>query len=271
MCMYTMLVASRHRQGRRNVFLIVAFLFFLFATLDVALLLRHVLVGFIWYHGPGGAIGEFSDISYWVNVMKTVAYVAQTSIGDGMLIYRCYVVYGGHGWLVAAPLSVLWVAGIVVSVIWAYIEFTFHTNALLDIGQLKPFITSTISITLALNLAATSLIVHKICVVAFFAVYLASNNAQYGVSDCIVQIIGIAFNLIIIRVDQGKALEATGHHPSGIHFQTSRHTTTFSSATVVDHGGDPERNDDTTVMMTLKDSPSSSSDPKLKDCPGSPV
>ena len=124
-----MLVKSRSRQGRRNVFLVVALLLFVFATLDLALLLRHVLDAFIWYKGPGGAIGEFSDISYWVNVMKTVTYAAQTIIGDGMLVsnrpllggsnltppriqvYRCYVVCAGS-WLIAGPLRFLWVAGI---------------------------------------------------------------------------------------------------------------------------------------------------------------
>ena len=84
--MYTMLTNSQSRRGQRNMFLVVALLLFVFATLDVALLLRHVLDAFIWYQGPGGAIAEFSDISYWVNVMKTVTYVAQTSIGDGMLV-----------------------------------------------------------------------------------------------------------------------------------------------------------------------------------------
>ena len=86
MYMYTMLVKSRSRRGKRHVFLIVALPFFVFATLDVALLLRHEFDAFIWYKGPGGAIGELSDISYWVNVMKTVAYVAQTNIGDGMIV-----------------------------------------------------------------------------------------------------------------------------------------------------------------------------------------
>ena len=127
--MYTMLIKARYRKGRRNVFLIVALFLFIVATLDVALLLRHVLDAFIWYRGSGGAPAELSNISYWVNVMKTVTYVAQTSIGDGMLvschvlsgnknqraswiqIYRCYVVYAGHGWLVAVPLCILWVAG----------------------------------------------------------------------------------------------------------------------------------------------------------------
>ena len=85
-CMYTILVKSGSRQGQYNVFLIMTLLLFVFATLDVALLLRHVLDAFIWYNGPGGAIAEFSEISYWVNAMKTVTYVAQTSIADGMLV-----------------------------------------------------------------------------------------------------------------------------------------------------------------------------------------
>ena len=88
MCMYTMVIRARHRQGKYNLFLVVALLLFVFATLDVALLLRHVLVAFIWYQGPGGAVAEFSDISYWVNAMKMVTFVAQTSIADGMLV--CY-------------------------------------------------------------------------------------------------------------------------------------------------------------------------------------
>ena len=86
MCMYTMFIAPKYRQGRRNVFLIVVLLFFVFATLDIALLLRHVLDAFIWYQGPGGAVAEFSDVSYWVNAMKMVTFVTQTSIADGMLV-----------------------------------------------------------------------------------------------------------------------------------------------------------------------------------------
>ena len=88
MCMYIMLVKSRSKNRQRIIFLIVALLLFTFATLDVALLLRHVLDAFIWYHGPGGPNGEFSDISYWVNAMKSANYVIQTSIGDAVLV--CY-------------------------------------------------------------------------------------------------------------------------------------------------------------------------------------
>ena len=71
---------------QRYILLVVALLLFIFATLDVALLLRHVLDAFIWYRGSGGAIGELSILSYWVSVMKTVCYVAQTSVADGILV-----------------------------------------------------------------------------------------------------------------------------------------------------------------------------------------
>lgn len=45
----------------------------IFATIDVALGLRHNLDAFIFYSGPGGADGEFDNISNWVNVMKVSA------------------------------------------------------------------------------------------------------------------------------------------------------------------------------------------------------
>nr|VWO98264.1 N/A [Ganoderma boninense] len=178
--------------GQRNVFLIVASLLFVFATLDVALLLRHVLDAFVWYHGPGGTVGEFADISYWVNAMKTVNYVAQTSIADGMLVS----------------------------------SRLFRIAETTTIPEYRS--TDATSYTAAVDWSPP-----RFSVVVFFVAYLASNNAQYGVSDCVVQIIvrplpsssselcnpdkdptstaaqGIAFNLIIIRIDQGKTVETT--------------------------------------------------------------
>ncbi len=55
-----------------------------FQSVSVGLL--HNLNAFVDYDGSGGATGEFDDISYWPNVMKSVNYVAQTLIGDGTLV-----------------------------------------------------------------------------------------------------------------------------------------------------------------------------------------
>ena len=56
------------------------------ATLEMAFGLLHNLQAFIWYTGSGGAVAEFEDISNWVNVMRTADYVAQTFIGDGIMV-----------------------------------------------------------------------------------------------------------------------------------------------------------------------------------------
>ena len=86
MCVYIMLVRGRSSARQRSLFLAVAVSMFVIATLDVVLLLVHVLYAFVWYHGPGGAVGEFLDISIWINAIRLVTYSAQTSIGDAILV-----------------------------------------------------------------------------------------------------------------------------------------------------------------------------------------
>jgi hypothetical protein len=51
-------------------------------------------------------------------------------------------------------------------------------------------------------------LLYTVCVIIFFGTTLAGSNAQYGVSDVVVQVIGITFNLIIIRVHNGSAPES---------------------------------------------------------------
>lgn len=58
---------------------------FTVATMEIAFGFQHDLDAFINFKGPGGAIGELSNISNWVNVMKTVDYALQTFIGDAIM------------------------------------------------------------------------------------------------------------------------------------------------------------------------------------------
>jgi len=74
------------KRGVNKTMLLVAIALGTFATLSISFQLRHVLDAFIWYHGPGGALEEFEDISYWVNVMQTVCYDMQSLIGDLVLV-----------------------------------------------------------------------------------------------------------------------------------------------------------------------------------------
>ncbi|EIM87037.1 uncharacterized protein STEHIDRAFT_130561 [Stereum hirsutum FP-91666 SS1] len=134
---------------------------FIFATLDVAFGLVHNLDAFVYYKGNGGAVAEFSIVSNWVNVMKSADFLAQTSIGDAMLIYRCWIVYGKRWSIIIFPL-VLWTGYVVGACITLRTESTFQHSALLSTSELIPLITSTLMLTLALNIIVTSAIVYRI-------------------------------------------------------------------------------------------------------------
>ena len=74
----------------------VALAMFVFATLDVAFGLRHVLDAFIFYHGSGGPDAEFEDISYWVNVMKVRSRCAARPRIPSLLVLSADSGYPDH-------------------------------------------------------------------------------------------------------------------------------------------------------------------------------
>jgi len=221
--------------------LLVAFLMFAFATMDVAFGLRHILQAFISYDGPGGPNQKFSDMSTFLNVIKTVDFVFQTAIGDAILIYRCLIIYNRLWYIIALP-AALWALSLASGLVMVWVECTTHHEALLNNPRIKPWLDTLTACTLIVNVLVTSLIVWRIrrvctnsasakmnidrflriirvvldsgliytvCIITFFGTTLAGSNAQYGVSDVVVQVIGITFNLIIIRVNNGTACYGT--------------------------------------------------------------
>ncbi|KAF5349941.1 hypothetical protein D9756_009069 [Leucocoprinus leucothites] len=230
---------------------------FLFASLDVAFHLRHNLDVFI-YSG-GNAIQEFSKTSSWINVMSMGCYVAQTFIGDSILVLD----YWGRNWYVVLAPGALWLAGTACGVLTVYTEASLqHDGSLLNANKIVPFITSMLSFTLVTNLLTTSLMVYRIqkirqrlkhrsdsttyapltnvmrlliesgllytsTIVILFILYMMSNNGQYGVSNAVVQIIGITFNLIITRVDRGEATQ-----PASQNLQCTGATVALQTITV---------------------------------------
>ncbi|PSR75960.1 hypothetical protein PHLCEN_2v8765 [Hermanssonia centrifuga] len=237
---------------------VVVALMAIFSTLDVSLGLRHNLDAFIFYKGPGGPDAEFDNISYWVNVMKTVDTQMMSLIGDGMLIYRCFVIFS-HKWLIIAFPLLMWLANVACSVMIIFITATLRQDTTISQQRLlKPFLYSFFIITIALNLLTTSMIVWKIWrvnkdsspnvphistaqrglprsrlekviriiiesgmlytlfVIMTFICELAGSNAIYGVSDVLVVVVGISFNLIIIRVDSSNNVPNSSYIESGV-------------------------------------------------------
>lgn len=53
----------------------------------------HNIRAFVFWTGPGGATEAFHKITDWVNIMKTVDYIAQVAIGDAILVSTSYCGY----------------------------------------------------------------------------------------------------------------------------------------------------------------------------------
>ncbi|KAJ3821851.1 hypothetical protein F5880DRAFT_1579230 [Lentinula raphanica] len=219
--------------------LVGAFCLLFFATLDIAAGIRLNLRVFLYLRG--NTVDDFGDIAYWVNVLKMVTFVGQMITGDAILLYRCWVIYGKDFWVISAPAMML-AAELVCGCLEIYTESTFGSDMTFVVSkQFTPYIFSVVALTFSMNVIVTSLIIWRIrsimnntkklfpsctrrsplenagCIMLDSGVlytgstlimlitYIFANNASYLVSDCLVQIIGITFNVIINRVGRGQA------------------------------------------------------------------
>ncbi|KAK0462515.1 uncharacterized protein EV420DRAFT_1639729 [Desarmillaria tabescens] len=163
-----------------------------------------------------------------------VTFVAQTFMGDCILT-GSYTIDGG--WLSPA-LSLMYMVEIDVTIAAVYIETAIRRGSVVINPKMFPLIATFQALTLATNIIATALILIHIwtirravlelipsvknhllpnaiyvlvesafmytaSVIVMLIVYVLRSNATYIVSQAIVQIIGIAFNLIIIRLVNG--------------------------------------------------------------------
>ncbi|PBK63289.1 hypothetical protein ARMSODRAFT_1058087 [Armillaria solidipes] len=211
-----------------------------FSTLYVACHLRFILDAFIY--SSGEPIDTFRDMSHPVNVMLLVTFVAQTFMGDCILLYRCWVIYGRQWMVVICPV-IMCIAEIGCGIAGVCIETSLGRDSSITNPSIFPLILTHLSLTLATNVITTSLIVHRIwtvhsavrqvvpsiknnplrnalvvviesasvytvSAVVLLVVYAIGSDACYVMTGTIVQIIGITFNLIIIRFARGTAVKS---------------------------------------------------------------
>ncbi|KAI0085804.1 hypothetical protein BDY19DRAFT_895916 [Irpex rosettiformis] len=239
------LFMGRTSIGKRQTYnwplIVVAALMFILETMNIVCSIKFNHDAFIRYKGPGGASVIFHKISYTVNVMKTGCLQMMALIGDGMLIYRCFVVFF-YDWRVVAFPILLWFANAACGITIIYISATLRTDTLITANQLSSFIMSFLVITLVTNLLTTGLIVWRIWtvsreanragaaratgirleditrifvesaflytsfVLATFVTEVTGSNAVYCAADIMIHTVGISFNLIIVRIKRGIAL-----------------------------------------------------------------
>ncbi|KAF7335992.1 hypothetical protein MSAN_02312900 [Mycena sanguinolenta] len=122
------------------------------------------LLAFVFYTGPGGATTELTNIHDWINIARSFAQTANMIVGDFVLIYRCFVVYGRR-LLVIVPSFILYLTGIAMAIKLMQVEITTTSGngkITLNSNVIKPWWSAFFAITAAQNVLTTTLLVWRI-------------------------------------------------------------------------------------------------------------
>ncbi|KAF8188838.1 hypothetical protein K438DRAFT_1936197 [Mycena galopus ATCC 62051] len=145
----------RRRSEIRWLLISVFFFLFVVSTFDDIIGLVHMILAFVKYQGPGGAKGELTNIHEWIHIVRSFDQIGIMIVGDFVLIYRCFVVYGRR-WPAIAVSFMLYLAGIAMGIKLINAAITLNSNVI------KPWWSAFFAITAAQNVLTTSLLVWRI-------------------------------------------------------------------------------------------------------------
>ncbi|KAI0718517.1 hypothetical protein C8T65DRAFT_570412 [Cerioporus squamosus] len=101
------LIYRKRHLGTINVFTTTSIvILYILATAHAALALVRLIQGLILYRDTIGPIPYFADVSIRLNVAKDYIYVTNLFVGDMVVVWRLYVVWGKNLWVSAFPIMV---------------------------------------------------------------------------------------------------------------------------------------------------------------------
>ncbi|KAH9838082.1 uncharacterized protein C8Q71DRAFT_577470 [Rhodofomes roseus] len=231
--MWVLLTRRRKVNPWTDPMLWISLAMFVVATMHIGVNYTRIIKAFIIYRNePGGPAAFFNELSEFTQIFGSTLYIAQTLIGDSVVLLRCYLVWGTV-WVVMVPFVLL--LGSTASGIGILYSFAkVVPQADIFVNELQNWITSFFSLTLATNIICTSLVALRIwwinrsimtfvnhsyypiifLVLESGAVYSATLTVliilyktdawfQYVLLDAISPIVGLVFSMIIIRIGLG--------------------------------------------------------------------
>ncbi|KAG1818856.1 hypothetical protein EV424DRAFT_1404987 [Suillus variegatus] len=231
--MWSLTYKQHVRDINRPIF-IVAILLLLLSTVHIVVNIIRVEDGLVKYRDtyPGGPRAFFADVSQETYVIKHALYVLQTLLADGVVIYRCYVVWQSV-WVIILP-SMLWCSVAVTGVTAVYSVSQSSSSTSVFAQDLAMWIMGFLISTIAANASSSGLMAYRIWTierniariraspngtmmpilhvlmdaavlysVALFTAlvcYVCSNNGDVVMVDLAVPIISIAFYMVLIRI-----------------------------------------------------------------------
>lgn len=237
----------------------VATLLFLLSTANMGLVIIEVEDGLVKYRDtfPGGPAAFFADFLQEIFIAKNVIYTLQTLLGDGVVIYRCYIVWQSV-WVIILP-CMMWCGVAVFGIFWVYAPRSISSvsgdsyDRILSTGE-SGWITAFLAFTLATNLISSGLVAyriwtierkvsavrvtkHKIPILRMLVdaailysaalcsfiviIYAYWPDVFYIMGDMLIPIISNAFYMVFIRIAISK------HTQDGWSSETERRTLQF--------------------------------------------
>ncbi|KAJ2931461.1 hypothetical protein H1R20_g5577, partial [Candolleomyces eurysporus] len=141
-----------------RVFFWAVILMFLTATFHEFITTYRLLRAYGWILGPlGTPISYYRQNLYWDNHAHSAMIGIMIWLGDALVIYRCYIIWGQKLYVIAVPLLLLLVKmGFNITLdVWFGNTFTSYENIL-------PIIEAVYPINFAQNVLTTGLIAYKI-------------------------------------------------------------------------------------------------------------
>ncbi|KAF7341620.1 hypothetical protein MSAN_02059400 [Mycena sanguinolenta] len=233
------ILLGKKKQGMRinKPMVSASIIMFILSTVHLGIDLRRAMNTFL----NGKSIAAVNTTSY---ILKSSVYYLQTITGDGFMLFRVYLVWNGDN-RVCVPIFVCFLTSVATGIVTIN-EFAQVSSS--DPVFVKPhnWIVSFFSLTLFTNFSCTSLIAGRIwwinhkagraariisgrklgptiiiiiesgaiysaCLIILLSLYVSGSYAQYIALDGVVQVVGVVFSLVIVRIGLGLTSEATTH------------------------------------------------------------
>ncbi|KAG1752146.1 hypothetical protein EDB19DRAFT_1093898 [Suillus lakei] len=212
---------------------VVVILLFIMSTAHIVVDILRAEEGLVMYRDtfPGGPAGFFGDITQKSYATKHALYLLQTLLADGVVIYRCFVVWQSV-WVIIVP-SLLWCGSVVTGVAANYFIAQASSSEVIFAKSLGQWITAFVVLTITTNFLSSGLLAYRIWVidrdsstiratkstmmpivrvlmdaavlysatlVTTLICFLCSNNGETVLIDMAMPIMSIAFYMVLIRV-----------------------------------------------------------------------
>ncbi|KAG1896979.1 uncharacterized protein F5891DRAFT_562507 [Suillus fuscotomentosus] len=228
------LTYKRHVRDINRPIVIVAILLLLLSTAHIIVGIVRVEDGLVKYRDtyPGGPAAFFADVSQETYVVKDALYILQTLLADGVVIYRCYMVWQSV-WVIILP-GMLWCSVAVTGVSVVYSGSQSSSGASIFTQEFSRWIIAFFISTVVANVLSSGLIAYRIwaiehkiatirtstkdtmmpiihalvdaavlysvTLIAAFICFICSSNGDFVMMDLVMPIISIAFYMVLIRI-----------------------------------------------------------------------